>query len=149
MVAFDKNGQAVNIEEKPLQPKSNWAVTGLYFYDNRVLDIAAGLKPSARGELEITDVNRAYLDIGELYVENLGRGIAWLDTGTHESLMQASSFIEAIENRQGQKVACIEEIAFHKGYINADQVEQLAQPLMKNGYGRYLMNLIDYEETER
>lgn len=149
VVTFDKSGQAVDIVEKPQHPKSNLAVTGLYFYDNRVLDIAAGLKLSARGELEITDVNRAYLEKGELYVENLGRGIAWLDTGTHESLMQASSFIEAIENRQGLKVSCIEEIAFRKGYINAEQVVKLAQPMMKNGYGRYLINLLDYEETER
>jgi glucose-1-phosphate thymidylyltransferase len=149
VVAFDESGRAIDIEEKPIQPKSNWAVTGLYFYDNRVLDIAAGLKPSARGELEITDVNRTYLKMGELYVEKLGRGIAWLDTGTHESLMQASSFIEAIENRQGLKVACIEEIAFRMGYINADQVEQLAHPLIKNGYGQYLIDLLNSEGIKR
>jgi glucose-1-phosphate thymidylyltransferase len=149
VVAFDESGQVTDIEEKPVQPKSNWAVTGLYFYDNRVLDIAAELKPSARGELEITDVNRTYLKMGELYVEKLGRGIAWLDTGTHKSLMQASSFIETIENRQGLKVACIEEIAFRMGYIDAEQVVKLALPMMKNGYGQYLMNLLDYEETAR
>ena len=145
VVSFDENGQAVDIEEKPAQPKSNWAVTGLYFYDNRVLDIASGLKPSARGELEITDVNRAYLKLRALRVEKLGRGIAWLDTGTHETLMQASNYIETIEERQGLKVACIEEIAYHMGYIDATKVEELARPLMKNGYGQYLLGLIKYE----
>jgi len=145
VVSFNQAGQALEVEEKPSQPKSNWAVTGLYFYDNRVLDIAACLKPSTRGELEITDVNRTYLEMGALHVEKLGRGIAWLDTGTHESLMQAANFIEAIEARQGLKVACIEEIAYRMGYINAEQVEKLAQPLMKNGYGQYLMNMLKYE----
>jgi len=145
VVSFNQVGQALEVEEKPSQPKSNWAVTGLYFYDNRVLDIAACLKPSTRGELEITDVNRTYLEMGALHVEKLGRGIAWLDTGTHESLMQAANFIEAIEARQGLKVACIEEIAYRMGYINAEQVEKLAQPLMKNGYGQYLMNMLKYE----
>jgi len=145
VVAFDEEGRAVNIVEKPKKYVSNWAVTGLYFYDNRVLDIAAGLKPSSRGELEITDVNLSYLNMNELYVERLGRGIAWLDTGTHESLMQASGFIEAIEQRQGLKVSCIEEIAFKKKYINAEQVERLAEPLMKNSYGRYLMDMLRYD----
>ena len=147
VVSFDKAGQAVDIEEKPAQPRSNYAVTGLYFYDYRVLDIAADLKPSARGELEITDVNRAYLRMGALHVETLGRGIAWLDTGTHESLMQAANFIETIEERQGLKVACIEEIAYRMGYIDKDQVEMLARPLMKNGYGQYLMGMLRYEGT--
>ena len=146
VVRFDENGQGVDIEEKPAQPKSNWAVTGLYFYDNRVLDIASGLKPSARGELEITDVNLAYLKLGALRVEKLGRGIAWLDTGTHETLMQASNYIETIEERQGLKVACIEEIAYRMGYIDATKVEELALPLMKNGYGQYLLDLLKYEE---
>jgi len=145
VVSFNQVGQALEIEEKPSQPKSNWAVTGLYFYDNRVLDVAVSLKPSARGELEITDVNRTYLKMGALHVEKLGRGIAWLDTGTHESLMQAANFIEAIEARQGLKVACIEEIAYRMGYINAEEVEKLARPLMKNGYGQYLMNMLKYE----
>ena len=145
VVSFDKTGHAVDIVEKPEHPNSNWAVTGLYFYDNQVLDIAAGLKPSPRGELEITDVNRAYLTMGKLYVEKLGRGIAWLDTGTHESLMQAANFVEAIEQRQGLKIACIEEIAYNKGYIDAAQVEKLAQPLRKNGYGGYLMNMLKYK----
>ena len=145
VVSFDENGQVVDIEEKPAQPKSNWAVTGLYFYDNRVLDIASGLKPSAREELEITDVNRAYLKLRALRVEKLGRGIAWLDTGTHETLMQASNYIETIEERQGLKVACIEEIAYRMGYIDATKVEELARPLMKNGYGQYLLGLIKYE----
>ena len=145
VVSFDEDGQALDIEEKPDQPKSNWAVTGLYFYDNRVLDIASGLKPSARGELEITDVNLAYLKMQALRVEKLGRGIAWLDTGTHETLMQASNYIETIEERQGLKVACIEEIAYRMGYIDSMKVEGLARPLMKNGYGQYLMDLLKYE----
>lgn len=145
VVSFNQAGEALEVEEKPSQPKSNWAVTGLYFYDNRVLEIAAGLKPSARGELEITDINQTYRKMGALHVEKLGRGIAWLDTGTHESLMQAANFIEAIEARQGLRVACIEEIAYRMGYINAEQVEKLARPLMKNGYGQYLMNMLKYE----
>ena len=142
VVSFNAECKADSIEEKPQNPKSNWAVTGLYFYDNRVVDIAANLKPSARGELEITDVNRAYLDWNELHVETIGRGIAWLDTGTHESLNQASVFIETIENRQGLKVACPEEIAFRMGYISADQIMKLAQPMINNGYGQYLINLV-------
>lgn len=142
VVNFDSTGRAVDIVEKPTQPKSNYAVTGLYFYDNQVLDIAAGLKPSARGELEITDVNRSYLKMGSLRVEKLGRGIAWLDTGTHKTLLQAANYIEAIENRQGLKVACIEEIAYYMKYIDADQVKSLAEPLIKNGYGRYLINML-------
>ncbi|RJQ84044.1 MAG: glucose-1-phosphate thymidylyltransferase [Desulfobacteraceae bacterium] len=146
VVAFDKEGNAIDIQEKPEVPPSHWAVTGLYFYDSRVVEIAAGLKPSARGELEITDVNRAYLREGRLRVEKLGRGIAWLDTGTHESMMQASSFIEVIENRQGLKVACIEEIAFHKGYIDSEQVLRLAHPLRNNGYGQYLVDLIAHKD---
>jgi glucose-1-phosphate thymidylyltransferase len=145
VVSFDEKGQAHDIEEKPDQPKSNWAVTGLYFYDNRVLDIASGLKPSPRGELEITDVNLAYLNMQALRVEKLGRGIAWLDTGTHETLMQASNYIETIEERQGLKVACIEEISYRMGYIGATEVEELARPLMKNGYGQYLLDLLKYE----
>jgi glucose-1-phosphate thymidylyltransferase len=145
VVTFNSEGQAVEIVEKPKAPKSNWAVTGLYFYDNRVLDIAAGLKPSARGELEITDVNQAYLSLEALRVEKLGRGIAWLDTGSHETLMQAANFIETIEERQGLKVACVEEIAYRMGYIDANQLEKLARPLMKNGYGQYLMDILKYE----
>jgi glucose-1-phosphate thymidylyltransferase len=141
VVQFDDDGKALDIEEKPKQPKSNYAVTGLYFYDNDVLDIAAALKPSARGELEITDVNRAYLDRRTLRVELLGRGIAWLDTGTHESLLQAAMFIEAIESRQGLKVCCPEEIAFRAGYIDAAHLEQLALPLVKTGYGSYLLEI--------
>ena len=145
VVAFDADGKAASIEEKPEQPASNYAVTGLYFYDNRVLDIAAGLTPSARGELEITDVNMTYLHMGELHVERFGRGIAWLDTGTHESLMQASNFIEVIENRQGLKVACVEEIAYRKGLIDAAQVEKLAIPLKKNRYGQFLLEMLKHE----
>ncbi|MBN1932767.1 MAG: glucose-1-phosphate thymidylyltransferase RfbA [Desulfobacterales bacterium] len=147
VVTFNETGQVVGIEEKPKRPGSNWAVTGLYFYDNQVLDIASNLKPSARGELEITDINRAYLEMQNLYVKKLGRGIAWLDTGTHKSLMQASNFIEAIEQRQGLKIACIDEIAYHLGYIDAEQLEKLAKPLIKNGYGKYLMRVLEYEKT--
>lgn len=143
VVDFDSQGRALDIEEKPAQPKSRYAVTGLYFYDNQVLDIAASLQPSARGELEITDVNRRYLQQGQLHVELLGRGVAWLDTGTHESLLQASNFIEAIETRQGLKVCCPEEIAYRAGYIGRAELERLAAPLAKTGYGQYLAALLD------
>ncbi len=142
VVEFGQDQHAVSIEEKPLQPKSNYAVTGLYFYDTQVCDIAAAIKPSARGELEITDVNRAYMELGELNVEVLGRGMAWLDTGTHESLLDASQFIATIEKRQGLKVAVPEEIAYRKGYIDAAALEKLAAPLKKNGYGQYLLQVL-------
>ena len=143
VVEFDKDRRAVSIEEKPLEPKSNYAVTGLYFYDNQICDIAANIKPSARGELEITDVNRVYLERKQLTVELMGRGMAWLDTGTHESLLEAGQFIATIENRQGLKVACPEEIAYRQGYISAAQLEALAQPLKKNGYGQYMLRLLN------
>ena len=142
VVDFDKQGRATSLEEKPLSPKSNYAVTGLYFYDNQVLDMAANLKPSARGELEITDLNRLYLEQNQLSVEIMGRGYAWLDTGTHESLIEASNFIQAIEHRQGLKVCCPEEIAYFKGYITAEQLDRLAQPLAKSAYGQYLLRLL-------
>ncbi|MGB1103370.1 MAG: glucose-1-phosphate thymidylyltransferase RfbA [Crocinitomicaceae bacterium] len=143
VVEFDNNRNVVGIEEKPEKPRSNYAVTGLYFYDNTVIEKAKSLKPSARGELEITDLNKCYLEEGTLKTELLGRGMAWLDTGTHESLIQASNFIASIEQRQGLKVACLEEIAFRKGYISAKELEELAKPLLKNQYGQYLMKLLD------
>ncbi|MCG8638751.1 MAG: glucose-1-phosphate thymidylyltransferase RfbA [Desulfobacterales bacterium] len=142
VVSFDDAGKAVDIEEKPDHPKSNYAVTGLYFYDNQVVEIAKNLKPSKRGELEITDVNMAYLKQGRLHVEQMGRGMAWLDTGTHQSLLEASIFIEMMEKRQGLKVACLEEIAYRMGYIDADQVRRMAQDYRKTGYYEYLLNLI-------
>jgi glucose-1-phosphate thymidylyltransferase len=146
VVHFAADGRALGIEEKPRQPKSHYAVTGLYFYDNDVIDIASDLEPSARGELEITDVNRAYLDRGRLHVERFGRGFAWLDTGTHESLLEAANFIEALEKRQGTKVACPEEIAYRAGYINAAQLQKLAAALSKSGYGAYLLEILQGDD---
>jgi glucose-1-phosphate thymidylyltransferase len=144
VVEFDGNGQAVSLEEKPLKPKSSYAVTGLYFYDNQVIEIARSLKPSARGELEITDVNRRYLERGQLQVEKLARGIAWLDTGTHEALMQASNYIQAIEERQGLMVACLEEIAFRMGYITSSDLERIAARMASSAYGQYLRSVLEH-----
>jgi glucose-1-phosphate thymidylyltransferase len=146
VVEFDQSGKVLGIEEKLSKPKSNYAVPGLYFYDSDVVEIASNLKPSARGEFEITDVNREYLKRGELRVELLGRGFAWLDTGTHESLLEASNFIETIEKRQGLKISCVEEIAYRMGYIDTDQLRCLAEPLRKNGYGQYLIQIINEKQ---
>src|SRR5207237_2704140 len=145
VVEFDAAGQAVSLEEKPIKPKSSYAVTGLYFYDNQVVEIARGLRPSPRGELEITDVNRVYLERGQLQVEKLARGIAWLDTGTHEALVQASNYIQAIEERQGLMVACLEEIAFRLGYITASDIERLASAMASSAYGQYLRTVLAHE----
>jgi glucose-1-phosphate thymidylyltransferase len=145
VVTFDESGKPFELVEKPADPKSNWAVTGLYFYDNKVIEIAKELKPSKRGELEITDLNRCYLNMNALQVEKLGRGYAWLDTGTHESLLEASTFIETIERRQGLKIACIEEIAYRMRYITAEQVMEIASPMKNSGYGKYLINILKSE----
>ena len=147
VIGFDRKGGVVSLEEKPSQPKSNYAVTGLYFYDNQVLDIAADITPSARGELEITDVNRRYLEMGQLSVSRMGRGFAWLDTGTHESLLEAAQFVEILERRQGLKIACPEEIAWRMGNISDEQFERLAQSLKKNGYGQYLLKILSQERV--
>jgi len=144
---FDPRGRVLSLEEKPAQPRSNWAVTGLYFYDNRVLDVAAGLEPSARGELEITDVNKQYLEWGELHAQKLGRGIAWLDTGTFETLQQASSFIQVVQDRQGLKVACLEEIAYRKGLLDRDALLRLGHEMKKNEYGQYLLRIAEEEKS--
>ena len=143
VVEFDREQRVLSLEEKPKEPKSNFAVTGLYFYDADIVDIAEQVRPSPRGELEITDVNKLYLQRGDLHVELMGRGIAWLDTGTHDSLLEASSFVQAVETRQGLKIACLEEIAWRKGYIGDDDVRRLAEPMSKNGYGRYLLELVE------
>ncbi len=143
IVEFDKNHKAISLEEKPEKPKSNFAVTGLYFYDKNIVEYAKSIKPSARGELEITDLNKIYLEKGNLSVETLGRGYAWLDTGTHESLLQAASFVETVQDRQGLKIACPEEIAYNLGYINKEQLKELAKPLAKNEYGKYLLAIAD------
>ena len=143
VVEFDENGKVISLEEKPDYPKSKYAVPGLYFYDNTVVEKAKALKPSARGELEITDLNRVYMEEGKLSVNLLGRGMAWLDTGTHESMLQASNFVEAVQNTQGTYIACLEEIAYRKGWINSKKVLELAKPLMKTGYGRYLVDIVD------
>ena len=149
VVEFDAAGKVLSLEEKPSRPRSPYAVTGLYFYDNRVLEFAAGLKPSDRGELEITDVNRAYLASGELHVEMLGRGVAWLDTGTHQSMLQAANYIQAIEERQGLMVACVEEVAYNMGFITAEQVREAAQRTSRSGYGEYLLHMLDEEGAKR